>query len=136
MRDPHGEMDLLRAKGVSLAIDDFGTGYSNLAVLTHLNADTIKLDISLMRAAESDINLRRILHSVLPPLSDRGIKLVAEGLETKEQCSLALNMGCHFGQGWFFGRPQPYLMSNSEPQGERTLVRARESASSTIRPLP
>jgi len=110
MEDPHGELDLLQAEGISLAIDDFGTGYSNLAVLTQFNTNTIKLDISLMRAIESDLALRSVLQSVLRPLRDRGMKLVAEGLETREQCALALDIGCHLGQGWFFGKPQPHLI--------------------------
>ena len=114
MEDPHGELGLLRASGVSLAIDDFGTGYSNLALLAQLNADTIKLDISLMRAAESDRGLRDALRNILRSLTDRGTNLVAEGLETKEQCDLALEMGCHYGQGWFFGKPQPYLMVDGQ----------------------
>jgi len=56
---------------------------------------------------------------VLRPLSDRGIKLVAEGLETQNQCDLALDMGCHYGQGWFLGKPQPYLANHSLLQGNR-----------------
>jgi EAL domain-containing protein (putative c-di-GMP-specific phosphodiesterase class I) len=122
MEDPHGELDLLRTSGVSLAIDDFGTGYSNLAMLTKLNADTIKLDTSLMRAAESDCGLRVVLQSVLRPLSERGIKLVAEGLETRQQCSLAFEIGCHFGQGWFFGKPTSHLAISSQVRGERVMA--------------
>lgn len=131
MEDPHGELDLLRASGVSLAIDDFGTGYSNLAVLTQLNASTIKLDVSLMRAAESDFSLRRVLQSMLRPLSDRGMKLVAEGLETREQCILAFEMGCHFGQGWFFGKPQPLPAMGSPVLGDGLLRTQRDRMPTT-----
>ncbi len=119
MEDPHGELDLLQAVGISLAIDDFGTGYSNLAVLTQFNANTIKLDISLMRAVESDLALRSVLQSMLWPLRDRGMKLVAEGLETREQCTMALEIGCHLGQGWFFGKPQPHLIADVQIQDTR-----------------
>lgn len=111
--DWHGELQALRSEGVTLAIDDFGTGYSNLAMLTNLRADTVKVDVSLVRAAEIDIELRRIIRSLLVPLHERGMSLVAEGIETLEQRALMRELGCDFGQGWLFGRPQSRLIVNT-----------------------
>jgi diguanylate cyclase len=107
--DPHGELGALRAQGVCLAIDDFGTGYSNLATLSQLHADTVKLDMSLVRAVESDEALREVMIGLLRPLRDRGIHLVAEGIETPDQCALMAELGCQLGQGWLFGKPGPNL---------------------------
>ena len=119
--DPHGELHALRAEGVRLAIDDFGTGYSNLATLTRLSANIIKLDMTLVQAAGSDLALRRVIFSVLRPLRDRGMKLVAEGIETAEQRTLMAELGCHYGQGWLFGRPTLEL----SPELNLTLQRNR-----------
>ena len=107
--DRHGELHALRTEGVRVAIDDFGTGYSNLATLTRLSASIIKLDMSLVHAAGSDLSLRRVIFSVLRPLKERGMNLVAEGIETVEQSSLMAELGCQCGQGWLYGRPTPEL---------------------------
>ncbi len=106
MEDPHGELAALRAAGIALAIDDFGTGYSNLAMLTRLNVDSLKLDVSLVHAAATEPALRQVVHSVLTPLNEIGVQIVAEGIETEAQCNLARALGCRYGQGWLFGKPQ------------------------------
>jgi EAL domain-containing protein (putative c-di-GMP-specific phosphodiesterase class I) len=108
------ELDELKQLGVRLAIDDFGTGYSNLAMLTRLDVDSIKLDISLVRAVESEPILRQVLRSVLRPLNEVGVQMIAEGMETESQCRLVRELGCQYGQGWLFGRPQPYPAITSE----------------------
>jgi diguanylate cyclase (GGDEF)-like protein len=107
--DPYGELRALQENGVSLAIDDFGTGYSNLATLTQFNANAVKLDMHLVHAMGSDDALRKVISSVLRPLRDRGVKLIAEGIETQAQCALVADLGCEFGQGWLFGKPRPHF---------------------------
>jgi diguanylate cyclase len=115
--DPYGELHALQATGVSLAIDDFGTGYSNLATLTQFNANAVKLDMSLVSAMGADDTLRGVISSVLRPLRERGVKLIAEGIETQEQCAMVVNLGCEFGQGWLFGKPRAHLQESSQIPG-------------------
>lgn len=105
MEDPHGELGALRARGFALAIDDFGSGYSNLSMLARITADTIKLDISFVRAIEADPSMRDLCASLLAQVSKQGAKVVAEGIETEAQHDLLLSLGCHYGQGWLYGRP-------------------------------
>jgi diguanylate cyclase len=105
MEDPHGELGMLRARGFALAIDDFGSGYSNLSMLARITADTIKLDISFVRAIEADASMRDLCASLLAQVSKQGAKVVAEGIETQAQHDLLLSLGCHYGQGWLYGRP-------------------------------
>jgi diguanylate cyclase (GGDEF)-like protein len=111
MDDPHRELVALRQVGVALAIDDFGSGYSNLAMLAHLTADTIKLDISMVRAIESDPSMRALCASLFAHVGKHGAKVIAEGIETRAQHTLLRSLGCSYGQGSLYGRPQPWLVN-------------------------
>jgi diguanylate cyclase len=128
MDDPHNELLALRQVGVALAIDDFGSGYSNLAMLAHLTADTIKLDISMVRAIESDPSMRALCASLFAHVGKHGAKVIAEGIETRAQHTLLRSLGCNFGQGSLYGRPQPWLTAPGLPTSPaNTSISAFES---------
>jgi EAL domain-containing protein (putative c-di-GMP-specific phosphodiesterase class I) len=78
-------------------------------MLARLSADTIKLDIDFVRAIEADASMRDLCASVLAQVSMRGAKVIAEGIETEAQHNLLRSLGCHYGQGWLYGRPLPWL---------------------------
>ncbi|HEY0233008.1 MAG TPA: bifunctional diguanylate cyclase/phosphodiesterase, partial [Dokdonella sp.] len=114
--DVHRELDTLRAHGIAIALDDFGSGYSNLAMLAQLEADKIKLDISFVRAIEADVAMQGLCGGVFAHIAACGAKVIAEGIETEAQHALMRSLGCHYGQGWLYGRAQPRADAPSTPR--------------------
>lgn len=104
-----GILQDVRERGVRIALDDFGTGYSSLTWLQRLPVDTVKLDRSFVgdllspgRSPSLDI-----LGSVTDLAHALGKQVVAEGVETRAQRDHLVALGCDFGQGYLFGRPEP-----------------------------
>jgi EAL domain-containing protein (putative c-di-GMP-specific phosphodiesterase class I) len=95
----------LRRLGVSLLMDDFGTGYSSLNNLHSFPFDVLKIDRSFVdRMTEGDQPLQ-IVRTIIELARVMGMDVVAEGIETREQYRLLLQLGCRFGQGFLFARP-------------------------------
>jgi diguanylate cyclase (GGDEF)-like protein len=90
-----------RQAGLSLAVDDFGTGYSNLAYLKNFPIDRLKIDKIFVQDDQNHALLKWIIS--LGRLLD--VKLVAEGVETKEQLALLRALGCDELQGYYFSKP-------------------------------
>ena len=95
----------LRERGVSIAIDDFGTGYSSLAYLKTLPISTLKIDRSFLLGLPSDERDVSIVRAILGLAYNMRLKVVAEGVETKEQAHFLQEHGCAQGQGYLFSRP-------------------------------
>ena len=95
----------LRTLGFGIAIDDFGAGYSNMAYLTRLSANTLKIDQSLVRGLEPEAQSGRLVAGIVQMGHDLGYKIVAEGVETEVELAMLMGLGCDIGQGWHFGRP-------------------------------
>lgn len=95
----------MRSSGISIAIDDFGTGFSSMAQLRKLPVDIIKID----RAFTEGIGVTGADESVVVAIlrlgEALGIRVVAEGVETPQQRSRLLELGCKYAQGYLFGRP-------------------------------
>lgn len=102
-----------RLKGLSIAIDDFGAGYSSLGYLHQFPIDTLKIDRSFILAMRDDSRSMKIVQSVLSMADDLNIPVVAEGVETADDAAILRDMGCAFGQGYFFARPMPRLEAMS-----------------------
>jgi diguanylate cyclase (GGDEF)-like protein len=97
----------LKALGVRIAIDDFGTGYSSLSYLRRFPIDTLKVDRSFVRDAASNESASGIVRAIITVGHQLGLRVVAEGVETREQLRLLRLMGCDAGQGYLFCPPVP-----------------------------
>ena len=100
-------MEDLRAAGFSLSIDDFGTGYSSLAYLSRFPVECLKIDRSFVTDLGATNESRGIVAAVVAMGQSLGMKVVAEGIETKAQLEALRAMGCTYGQGYLLGRPLP-----------------------------
>jgi len=93
--------------GVTLAIDDFGTGYSSLAYLKRLPVDELKIDKSFVMDMEANDNDAVIVRSTIDLAHNLGLKVVAEGVESRDAWDTLSILGCDTSQGFFMGRPMP-----------------------------
>jgi sensor c-di-GMP phosphodiesterase-like protein len=98
----------LRHRGHATFIDDFGTGYSNLAYLTELDVDGIKINRSFIATIGTDSVTASIVPQILEVAKALSLKVVVQGIERQEQADyFATNNPLILGQGWFFGLPVP-----------------------------
>ncbi len=95
----------LKELGVCLALDDFGTGYASLSYLQEYPFDFIKIDRSFISEISNNRTQRAIVQSILDLAVALDMSAIAEGIETEQQRDLLLQMGCKYGQGYWFGRP-------------------------------
>ncbi|RME65205.1 MAG: bifunctional diguanylate cyclase/phosphodiesterase, partial [Alphaproteobacteria bacterium] len=95
----------LKALNLKLALDDFGTGYSSLSYLQRLPFDIIKIDRSFVRDIQEEGENYRLVEIISMLAQRLNIDVVAEGIETPEQALLIQNLGCRYGQGYYFSRP-------------------------------
>ena len=94
----------LRAAGVRIALDDFGTGYSSLSHLRDFPIDKVKLDLSFVQGIEEEKQSRTIVQAMIGMAKNMGISVIAEGIETQEQCNILKLMQCEYGQGYLYGK--------------------------------
>ena len=97
----------LRALGVHISMDDFGTGYSSLSYLRSFPFDKIKIDRSFVTGIESNPQTLAIVRAVLGLASGLDMKVVAEGIETRQDLMCLASEGCEEGQGFFFSEARP-----------------------------
>jgi diguanylate cyclase (GGDEF)-like protein/PAS domain S-box-containing protein len=97
-------LKLLSDAGATIALDDFGTGYASLRHLKQFPVDVIKIDQSFVRDLEADPDDTAIIRAVLNLGQSLGIKVVAEGIETRIQAKRLEALGCDYGQGHLYAR--------------------------------
>ena len=100
-------LEACRSVGVTIALDDFGTGYSSLSRLNQLPLDYVKVDQSFVRALGSTVHGRPMVQAIIDLAHSLSLKTVAEGVETREQRKLLIDMDCDRLQGFLLGRPMP-----------------------------
>lgn len=95
----------IKAAGFRLSLDDFGSHYTNMAMLSAVPADVLKLDKSLVQDVLNSRSNQLVLKSILALCQEMGIESIAEGVETREQFTLLRDLNCDYIQGYLFGRP-------------------------------
>ncbi|MFA5577657.1 MAG: EAL domain-containing protein, partial [Tissierellaceae bacterium] len=95
----------LESLGVTMALDDFGTGYSSLAQLKNLPIQYIKIDMEFIRNMKRDSEDEIMVRTIVDLAHNLGLKVVAEGVETREQLDILRDMACDFAQGYYISRP-------------------------------
>lgn len=91
--------------GVGIALDDFGTGYSSLSYLKGLPLQKLKIDRSFINDIPDDKESNAIVSAILAMGNSLSLIVTAEGIEDEKQMSYLDQIGCHFGQGYYLGRP-------------------------------
>lgn len=118
-------MHTLQALGVKVSIDDFGTGYSSLSYLRNLPIDTLKIDQSFINNLHDDPSDIAIVKAIITMGQGLSVKVVAEGVETREQIDILKELDCNYAQGYYIDKP---LESKAFENGFRTLAPAAYGA--------
>jgi len=95
----------LKELGVQLALDDFGTGYSSLGNMRRFPIDALKVDQSIVRDLTTDASAAAVVSAVINMGSSLHLRVVAEGVETREQLSFLEQHDCAEAQGFYFSPP-------------------------------
>jgi diguanylate cyclase (GGDEF)-like protein/PAS domain S-box-containing protein len=102
-----GRLSHFRNLGIRIALDDFGTGYSSLARLRYLPIDSIKIDRSFIIDLADEGPEKPIVQAIVTMAQSLDLRVIAEGVETEEQCALLESLGCIEIQGFVYSRPLP-----------------------------
>jgi EAL domain-containing protein (putative c-di-GMP-specific phosphodiesterase class I) len=96
-----------RLKGFGLSLDDFGTGYSSLIQLYRMPFTELKVDRSFVSEMEASDEAFTIVRSIISLGHNLGMDICAEGVESLSTGNALSDLGCDYGQGYYYSRPQP-----------------------------
>ena len=100
-------LQTLSSWGVRVALDDFGTGYSSLSYLQKLPINIIKIDKEFVDGLPENKDSVTLVQTIIAMAHNLGMEVLAEGVEREEQKQKLFEMGCDYGQGFLWSRPQP-----------------------------
>lgn len=100
-------LNVFRRTGVRIAADDVGAGNAGLQLLSRIEFDVIKIDLSLVQTGAVLAPSRAVLRALIDMAQRRGATTVAEGIETPLQLEIVRDLGIHVGQGFLLARPDP-----------------------------
>jgi diguanylate cyclase (GGDEF)-like protein len=98
-------LQALKDLGVQIAVDDFGTGYSSLSYLRRFQINTLKIDQSFVQDIDNDTEEAVIVSAIIAMGNSLELRVVAEGIESRQQLTFLQSNHCAEGQGYYFGRP-------------------------------
>lgn len=105
IKDLQARIAVLRYHGFRVGIDDLGAGYAGLATFAAVAPDFVKLDMSMVRGIHLSEIRQRLVGAMATLCSEMGVRVVAEGVEVREEAANVRALGCEFAQGYFFARP-------------------------------
>ncbi|MEW7992748.1 MAG: EAL domain-containing protein [Candidatus Thiodiazotropha sp.] len=94
-----------KSLGINLSVDDFGTGYSSLSYLKRFPMDILKIDRSFINDLPHDIDDASLVRTIVAMAKSLNLRLIAEGVETREQAEFLLQIGCSNLQGYYYAKP-------------------------------
>jgi len=120
-------LEQIQSYGIEISVDDFGTGYSSMAYLKALPARTLKIDRTFVQGVPENIDDCRILRAMIVFGKSLDLKIVIEGIETKEQAKFCRDCGADLLQGYLFSKPIPgdqfeQLLLNHDAQAWRAML--------------
>ena len=95
----------LKHMGIGTVLDDFGTGATSLVGLTQFPVDALKIDRALIREMQTDRSAADVVDLMITLAHKMNLKVIAEGIETVRQLERLTELGCDYGQGFFFSQP-------------------------------
>ena len=98
-------MQKLSAEGMELSLDDYGSGYSNMNYLLTLPFKMVKIDKNIVWSAYGNLRTQTALSATIKMIHELGMTVLAEGVETQEQCEWLSQLGCDYLQGYYFSKP-------------------------------
>lgn len=146
--DQHGltnsSVEYYRNMGFQVAVDDLGTGYSGLKLWSELNPEYVKIDRHFVSHIDSDAVKREFVRAIYNISNAMGCKVIAEGIERKEEVVTLMELGISIGQGFYLGYPSPEPQPTWTPLAicdalqskDVVLMDQAETASSLLRQAP
>lgn len=119
-------LNQLKQEGISLHLDDFGKGYSSLSYLHQFPIDVLKIDRTFVQKLNGDSDKKGLVSSIMAMAHNRGMGVIAEGIETSSQLACLKEMACERGQGFYLSRPKKakaarQLLSRQQKNGHLVL---------------
>ena len=115
-------METLLNYGVSFSLDDFGSGESNLNYIVEMPVSIVKFDRGMSQAYFADQKAKFVMEAAMHMIHDLKLKIVSEGVETKEQMEIISRLGIDYIQGYYFSKPLPadafltFMEENNHPE--------------------
>lgn len=103
----HGALAYMRSNGARLSADDLGSGYAGFRHLLRLQADIIKLDISIIAGIHENTEKRALTRALVTFSEAVGATIIAEGVEQAPELTVLQDLGVPWAQGYYLGRPAP-----------------------------
>lgn len=115
------KMDAFREWGSLVAIDDYGSGYSNDLALLYIEPDFLKIDMSIVRNINKDVDKQQLVQNIIAYASKRNIKIIAEGVEDFDEMETLINFGVDYIQGYYLAKPNFEIIDLSEEAKHKML---------------
>nr|HML48009.1 bifunctional diguanylate cyclase/phosphodiesterase [Clostridia bacterium] len=122
------KIDRLRRQGIGLAIDDFGSGYSNEIRIWEIAPDYVKVDIALISGIDENDDKQQLVSNLIGFCKPKGIRVVAEGVERREEMAKLVELGVDYMQGYYLGKPSFAFQEPSETARQEILALRRQHA--------
>lgn len=116
--DVQNHLHIFQQQGIAISLDDFGTGYSSLSYLKKFDIDFLKIDQTFVRNITNDNNDLILCEAIITMAHKLGLKVVAEGIETEDHAKILQDIGCDYGQGYFYAKPMPATAMTTLIEGQ------------------